>query len=468
MRSIPSALLDRVKKKWQVPAENANPEMKVYLSRGFINDLFQVFTIQEGALLTELDATTRRPSLYSEPAEAFAVVVNNGVASVKSKPLPYDDQIPWVDEYVIGAAEMVAIEFDGAWYYSPSTERGWNFVTEDVPWIFWTNNWGGTLYAQKGNDVDSRIELATAVNKIRAIRGWYTVEEGNYNDQGLIVAYTKTNGTVYYRTLAIQLDGTKQWELERVVSGLPTPVSDLALMRTNDFRVAFIVEYGGEAIWLVTTRNWSAMSIQRERITAKIQDVTFEVHPIVYTDTFETEHIAADINPLFLVCTPIYPSIKAITNPTEWTLLVEFTHPISQDMAGWETAFIVKDSILTEFDVLSTEAGPDSKTMKLNMERFSSGTVDFTLWYDDGMPPADVPRLTCNNDGCEFAIETQSVVFTPIIVPPKGYETEQISALITPTFVVSYVTYTKMYEPENLSADITATFVVTNVGGNPL
>ena len=133
MRTIPSELLDRVKKKWQVPAENADPAMKVYRSKGFINELFQVFTIQEGETLQDVDVTVKRLSTGNIPDEAYAICIDDGIATVKSKELPYDDQTPWTDRLTVAlSATSVAIEFDGYWDRDYATRR-FNFVTEAVP-----------------------------------------------------------------------------------------------------------------------------------------------------------------------------------------------------------------------------------------------------------------------------------------------------------------------------------------------
>ena len=50
MRTIPSGLLNKIERKLQVPSQNAEPKLKVLLSKGFFNELFQVFTIPRGRL----------------------------------------------------------------------------------------------------------------------------------------------------------------------------------------------------------------------------------------------------------------------------------------------------------------------------------------------------------------------------------------------------------------------------------
>lgn len=263
MRTIPPELLSRVKKRWQVPAENAESKMKILLSRGFLNELFQVFTIQEGSELTDVDVTVRRPDTTALPAEAYAIAINSGVAEIKSKPLPYDDQIPWVNEFnVTTGVTSVAIEFDGYWDRDYNTRR-FNFVTEEYPWLFYAK--AGNLYAQYWQDEPTII--ATDVTKVAAIRGWVPVAGDTTNDQGLIIAYLKTNGEMYYRNYCIQSNGEKNWEIQREITELGDGIDNLALFRTNDFRVGFIAEKNGEIYWTLTERNYAAMSYWPDFVT---------------------------------------------------------------------------------------------------------------------------------------------------------------------------------------------------------
>jgi len=471
MRAIPSELLERVKKKWQVPAENADPAMKVYLSRGFINELFQVFTIQEGAELTDVDVTVKRTDTSAEPAEAFALAINDGVAQVKSKPLPYDDQIPWVDRMTVAlSATAVAIEFDGYWDRDYATRR-FNFVTEEYPWLFYVQ--GGVLYAKYWEDAE--ITLATDVVKVCAIRGWLPANGDQSNDQGLIVAYIKTDGLVYYRSYCIQVGGGKLWEVERNVAEVLTAATDLALFRTNDFRIGFLVTIGGVVYWLLTERNYAGMSVWPEQITAAITDVSFDVLPIQYQDAFEpVEQITAGINDIsLLVCRPINPEVVSISNAlNDYRILIKVNYPLSQDLTDptLKTKFSVKDSLNTTFAILSTSAGADQTELYLNMVNFSSAKNDMTVTFTSGASEGVPSALTCNNDGCEFDLASFATVFTASIEPPKVYTDEQITASIANvTFEPKQVYYRTMHTDEQITAGISnVSFVVTNVGGNPL
>jgi len=351
MRTIPSELLTRVKKKWQVPASNADSAMKVYLSRGFINELFQVFTIQEGAELTDVDVTVKRTDTSAEPAEAFALAINDGVAQVKSKQLPYDDQIPWVDRMTVAlSATAVAIEFDGYWDRDYATRR-FNFVTEEYPWLFYVQ--GGTLYAKYWEDAE--ITLATDVVKVCAIRGWLPANGDQSNDQGLIVAYIKTDGLVYYRSYCIQEDLTKLWEVERNVAEILTTCTDLALFRTNDFRIGFLIATGGNMYWLLTERNYAGMSVWPDMLTGKFNMTSIDLIDIEFIDKSAPDEYLIGTFETLCVGLNLESDAAATCLTAEATLPSTITLTFSQNLAG--SISRLKDRI-TMTDVAGTITYP--------------------------------------------------------------------------------------------------------------
>lgn len=369
MRTIPSELLNRVKKKWQVPAENADPKMKVYLSRGLQNELFQVFTIQEGGLLTDVDVTVSRPSAITLPATAYALAINNGLAQVKSKPLPYDDQYPWEAEFdVATGVTSVAIEFDGYWDRDYNTRR-FNFVTEEYPWLFYVQ--GGNLYAKHWQD--DPLLLATNVTKCAAIRGWVPVAGDTTNDQGLIIGYLKTDGKMYYRSYCIQSGGLKDWEIQREVTPLGDTIDDLALFRTNDFRLGFIAEKGGYVHWTMTERNYAGMSYWPELLTAKFNGfTTIDLIEIDYVDVIApVEHLTGRYDALCIglnlesdvvgTCTG-----ADITGESEITL--KFSQPLAGNIARIKDLILVSNETMTVYYTpVSTVIGDASNKLVLTV-----------------------------------------------------------------------------------------------------
>lgn len=397
MRTIPSELLDRVKKKWQVPAENAEPEMKVLLSRGFLNELFQVFTIQEGAELTDVDVTVKRVDTASIPAEAFALAINNGVAEVKSKLLPYDDQFPWSAEFTVASGvSAVAIEFDGYWDRDFSTRR-FNFVTEEWPWLFYVIS--GSLYAQLWQGTP--FVLATDVSKVAAIRGWLPANGDQSNDQGLIVAYLKTDGTMWYRAYCIQDELAKLWEVERQVTAFTGTITNLALFRTNDFRVGFIAEIAGETWWTLTTRNFAGMSYEPDVFDGHFLGVNFiTLIPIEYIDTqCGDEYFSGSFNhPLIGIGDGNETPATVTANIVDARhVILTFTQPLTGDIVR-----------IAQFITVSNEANTVFFPVESTSIGLTQSKLNITLSSD--LATFNNTKISYNNSGIILTKPSQNMV----------------------------------------------------------
>jgi len=462
MRTIPSELLDRVKKKWQVPAENADPAMKVYLSRGFINELFQVFTIKEGETLQDVDVTVKRLSTGNIPDEAYAICIDDGIATVKSKELPYDDQTPWTDRLTVAlSATSVAIEFDGYWDRDYATRR-FNFVTEEYPWLFYVQ--GGTLYAKYWEDAE--ITLATDVVKVCAIRGWLPANGDQSNDQGLIVAYIKTDGLVYYRSYCIQVGGGKLWEVERNVAQIVAATTDLALFRTNDFRVGFVVTISGTMYWLLTERNYAGMSVWPETLAASVS-AEIEMIPVTFLDGFAPdETLLAYVSvPEFELCAVDVPD-PALVSATRFELnkiVLEFNQQVI-DYAGSESAFSVSfNSGAIVYGVLSVTAGETSNKIVLTID--TEVVVDANL--DIAYNAFNASLRTYVTDYCRRLIASFSTVAEG--QPPIGYAEETLTAAVSADIQLKYISKLSGFSDDHiLTASVSALIQFWHVDDAPI
>lgn len=377
MRAIPSELLERVKKKWQVPAENADPAMKVYLSRGFINEMFQIFTIQEGLNLSAVDVTAKRLDASQEPGVAYAMCVDAGTATIHSKPLPYDDQTGWGYEMTVASGVTdVAIEFDGYWERDYETTR-FNLVTEEYPWAFYVQS--GSLYAKYWTD--DPILLATGVSKISAVRGWKSITVP-LKDQGLIIAYL-VGGVAYYRNRCEQVDGSESWEVERPIENTITNCVNIAAFRTNDFRVGFALETAtGEIHHVVTQRDWAGMAIPPEFLLAKPVSVEAVLTPIEYVNLTHIETI--DIAPQEPVSNLLWAmpendvvSIENIANGEDnwgFILIVELAHGITS--ADTSNFTLTASGFTAQINSIEWLYG---KTYRMNTSDFNNAFGDLTL-----------------------------------------------------------------------------------------
>lgn len=359
MRPIPEEILEKVLETRQTIANNADPKMKIILRRGFNSELFQVYTIEEAEDLTDLDVAASRPETTSLPAKLYAFTVKDGIANVKSKNLPYDEIEPWEDGIDISiGVSSVAIEFDGYWERDVQTKR-FNLVTDEYPWLFYVRN--GDLYGQ--NWLDNYIILATNVVKVCAIRGWVPVAGDTTNDQGLIVAYLKTDGTVWYKNYCIQVNGEKDWEIEREVTEFSDVADDISMFRTNDFRVGFVAEVNGDIESVVTDRNYAGMSYFPELLTGQFGGfTTIDLIEVEHSDLFAAdEHLTGSYGTLCIglnqesdvvgTCTG-----AEITGDSELTL--EFSQPLVGNISRIKDLITVSNEDMTVYYTpISTEVG---------------------------------------------------------------------------------------------------------------
>ncbi|MBS3885954.1 MAG: hypothetical protein KGZ56_02760, partial [Dethiobacter sp.] len=341
---------------------------------------------------------------------------------------------------------------------------------EDVPWIFYVQS--GALYARYWQEPP--IMLASGVSKISTIRGWLPVTREHHNDQGLIVGYIKTDGFIYYRAYCHQPDGTRIWEVERRVSGFVATATDIALFRTNDFRVGFLATVNASMQWSLTTRNYAGMSIFPDLVTAALSNLSFEVIPIQNRNTYKSEQLTAALSNLgLLVSRPITPIVLSISNQlNDWRILIKFSHALSQNLASstLRNSFAVRDALGVSFAILSTSAGADQAELYLNMINFGAAKNDLIVTFASGAADGITSALTSNNDGCEFNVLSFSVSFTALIEPPRGFARDHLATGLTQmSFSVLQVFYRNAFTAEHLTASIShLSFVVTRVGGNPL
>jgi len=368
-----------------------------------------------------------------------------------------------IDELALDTHDF-AIAFDGSWGYNHRARR-WRFESEGMPFIAYVLD--GILYLLRYGEAP--FTLATGVSKVAMLRGWLPINGDYTNDHGLIVAYIKS-GVMCYRNYCFQVDGTKLWEVEREVASFTGAVDSIALARLNDYRAAFLAEVAGEIHAAITARNWAGMSVPYEFISCGIQELTFDVLPLQYVDAAHVEYITAGISDIhFMQCVPIYPEVLNISNISlnNYSIRIKISHALSQDLVGLQTYFKVTDALAAEYAVLSTSAGADQTELMLHLGNFSSAENPLTVWF----AYEDLPNpLSANNDGCEFELPAFMQEFTALILPPKRYTDEQITASIANvTFEPKQVYYRTMHTDEQITAGISnVSFVVTNVSGNPL
>ena len=467
MRSLPSDLLAKIKQSLQTIGNNSQPKTKITVARAKTtvtdSSYWTVEKIREKTGLGDIAVAPRRfHKHYGGPDRIYEIHVDNDQVYTALREYPDKLRQGWITQFSLGSGSSVGIAFNGHW---ERYRKLWRLNTDEVPYISWVDN-NNDLWIQLWDDETTRVKLSTNVSKVRMIRGWKNTIT-NYLDQGIVAAYIKTDGKVYYRNYCIQEDSSEAWESEKELVNFAGVAISVNLFITNDYRMGFIIEDNlGKIHWLITTRNWGGMASPAEVIMTGIQDITFNVTPIDYHNVFDVENIDMGITDIWLnVAQPIYPTLINISNDDQWTIRLQFSHEIDYDLSNVKTAFAVKDSTNVAFTVLSTTAGIDNSELVLTMTNFNGASGNMFVTYN-----RNIIQLDCLNQGSRFAIEEFTSEFTPELVPIEGFVEENISTNITDiTFDVKQVYYTNVYSEENIDTSIMdISFVVTKVGANPL
>jgi hypothetical protein len=467
VRSLPASLQSKLLQQIQTVHNDADPRMEVVVARARAEVVdytyWTVETIRETSGLGDISVAPRRFRPYGPPNRIYEIHVHNG--EVKTAIREYPDRLKdgWKDQFSLGAGSSVAIAFNGEWQRHRKLFR---LVTEEKPYVSWVDG-NGDLWVQKWDEHDTKFQLSSGVSKVRMIRAWKNTAI-HYLDQGIVVAYIKTDGKVYYRNYCIQEDYTEVWEPEKELTDFTGTAVNVNLFITNDYRMGFVIEDSmGQVHWLVTPRNWGGMASPAEHLATSITDITFEVVPITYHDTHNDEHIETGITDVwFNVAEPIYPEVLSISNDDEYTIRIKFSHIIDYDLSTVGQAFSVKDSLNTTFAIVSTSAGVDNSELVLTLVNFNGASGNMFVTYD-----RTVVELDCLNQGSRFAIDSFTYEFTPELTPPEGFAEENLEvAVVDIMFNVQQVHYSNAYDGgENLETSIAdISFVVTKVGHDPL
>lgn len=343
MRGIPSILLDKIKQQYQTKFNNANPRVSVTVARArtTVSDssYFTVETIREGSNLGDVSLAPQRMRVSGTPTRIYEIHVDNGIVGTSIREYPDKLKDGWKDKFTLGAGSKVAMAFDGEWR---RYRQLWRLVTHEKPWIFWVDN-TGKLWAQLWDDVSTKQELASGVTYVRAIRAWKNLNLAD-KDQGIVVAYIKNDGKVYYRNYCQLLDLTYLWEPEREITDFTGTALSLNLFITNDYRMGFAIEDSLSNIhWLITDRNWAGMAIAADTLTVAPATLDINLIPIEYINAVEQETLT--VAPAELSVTLLYAdtnnAVKAINIPKamineeeeeydDWGWIIEttFDHPI--------------------------------------------------------------------------------------------------------------------------------------------
>lgn len=466
MRDLTEYLKQKLGDPYQTKINNSNVNMSVVVSRAknsVIDTTYWITeTIRIGSGLGDVALTGRRMKASGSPDGIYEIHVDNGVVKTAYRPYPDLLKNGWQDISMLENGSSVSIAFDG--YWEKFRKNKWRLITGELPYLFWVNDLG-ELKVQVWEDVGSRLTLGSGVVKVRALRGWRSLVDDA--DMGIVVAYIKMDGLVYYRSYCKQLDGSFLWEVERQLTLFTGSAVSLNLAITIDYRMMFIVETNtGSVEWFVTQRSWGGYASPMDYLKTGVKNIMFDVYPIDYIDGYANDEvITSSIVPWFNVAEPIYPVPVSAENDDEYTIRLKFNHPLDVDLSSVASAFTMKDSTNVVFGIISTSAGIDNSEIVFNMSNFNSSAQTMNIIYD-----RSVLELDAVNQGSRFAVESFTFGFDPVLIPPEGNDFEYLSVSLPITFTPKFVYYrTANNGSENVSAGITGiSFVVTKVGSNPL
>ncbi len=330
----------------------------------------------------------------------------------------------WSHKFYLGDTLDAAIEFDGSWVKEDSLSV---LKTDDLPWVFWINT-SNELYGQHYDDTSTLIKLSETVTKVSAVRGWKTTIEGDYaNDQGLVVAYVKSDGEAYYRQYKIQDGFPTAWASEEllVFPDVTEPITDIQVTRTNDFRLLFAAESDGDTHVVVTKRTWIGQSIDDHHLSADIVDITVDVSKITYHEAFTKENISTSIVDIEIVVLwgIAYNAFVESENDGSTTILARTEYGLTNLAHG---SFEVRDDDNLLFSVTDISQGATWRDFVLTVE-------DLSYANQSSLGAGDLTLKFLGSGGTKGEagqdVDPFEITFTPtglIFIPDGGPEVEVI------------------------------------------
>ncbi len=422
MRSIPPDLLAKIKKQNQTIYENADPKMSVVIARArsSVRDssYFMIEKIREKEGITDIAVSARRLLPYGSPDRIYGIHIDNGMAKTSIREYPDKLKEHWKHQFDVASAKGVSICFDARWQMSKY--KRWGMATSETPWIFWIGT-DDKLYARIWDNVTPYV-LDEDVVLIDTVRGWIPAQAGHTDDQGIIAAYIKTDGKVYYRNYCMQSDGeTFIWESRKEITEFGTGNLGIRLFRTNDFRVGFIAENPNGNMMALTKRNYAGMSIAPESLHAKLTGEIWFI-PIEKISTETREYLTAELEgEIQLLCVNPFNMFTFIENIADnegdygKIILFRTKHKIY----GLNKAdFELTDSQDVEFSIESiTKIG--DRQYKLELFNFNNAYEKITLTF----------KGLYGTNEAGYLFDEFSIEFMPTNLEPDDTDPPEVEAI---------------------------------------
>lgn len=389
MRRVDSILEERLDSKVQTKAENANPAAWLRITRHDIplkeKQFIEKSRIVNRPGLTDSDIAVCHPRFMQDNTEMWVAYVRNGTLHVKyANNHDVMTRSEWNDYWFTADAEACSIGF-----YSTARHnaRGqWEFVTEEVPWVFWVDN--GSLKAKLCTPLGEYIhELAVSnVTDVSCVRG-PSGDSGNW-DLGLTVFFVMA-GQLYYRQY---IDG-EWYDAERITfAGLSElTIAEIKAFNTWDYRVGLQILTDDNKLYELFSYTEGIGTRGTEHLDLDLQ-IEGKLKKIGYDTGYESEHLDLGLSfdgEIIYGLSSVPVSIYNINHQGNWGLYIDidFDYPNTD---GDVSEFTLVDSIGNNFRCDDLEI-IDGTKLRLRFYDFNNAVGDMTLTYTQGTLHSIVP-----------------------------------------------------------------------------
>lgn len=357
-----------------------------------------LFTIDGGYLaqrvldvaMDVMDLAIRQISSSDGPDEIWIVGNDAGKTLVRKR--DYNEEnvnVTWTAVAAMGYFKAGAIEFNGQWVLRAAAGK-YTLNTEEVPYLFLVTE-EGQLWAYHGPNDEVPFLLDTSVTMVRACRGFSSIDYPE-QDQGLVVAYLKEDGTAWYRQFIWDVNlQDYQWQYAEQIG---TDTWDyINVSRLNDYRLSFQLSNLAQNLWLYTDRTWVGQATPPEFFS-------------LYSNYIDKSAIYSPASFVRNVQIDSYSTTSVYDEAMDkyiWTVLFHFSKPVFkrgiEDTMQYVT---LTGDLITNVQHISFNEEENAIEVTLwmleDIEDVSIVSGDFTIVSSDGIFVAEYPCGYANID----------------------------------------------------------------------
>lgn len=357
-----------------------------------------LFTIDGGYLaqrvldvaMDVMDLAIRQISSSNGPDEIWIVGNDAGKTLVRKR--DYNEEnvnVTWTAVAAMGYFKAGAIEFNGQWVLRAAAGK-YTLNTEEVPYLFLVTE-EGQLWAYHGPNDEVPFLLDTSVTMVRACRAYSSIDYPE-QDQGLIVAYLKTDGTAWYKQYVWNEYSQQFYWLPEVQIGIDT-WDHINVSRLNDYRVSFQLSNSEKNLWIYSDRTWVGQATPPEFFS-------------LYSNYIDKSAIYSSASFVRNVQIDSYSTTSVYDEAMDkyiWTVLFHFSKPVFkrgiEDTMQYVT---LTGDLIANVQYISFNEEENAIEVTLwmleDIDDVSIVSGDFTIASSDGIFVAEYPYGYANID----------------------------------------------------------------------